>query len=254
MLCLFAKQVTQRYDNTAATFNGHQLTHLAKSVKMLGPLWGTSTFPFKNGNGKLLKPVSASNGVPLQISERCVMADTLKSLRQAIPLSPFMGKCCAPIEGKKVFHASVCVLGAPKFPLNLTSNMEILFCKELRTVTRLTRYLRAHVRNAVVHSLQYQRPEKTRSQYVEVAYGNFCQVHRTYHRMDEHAPQVFFVCKRLITSCAELGMVTYVVRFECPPVDDFRLYSDDEITGQCIGIDQANGRFITLIPNVSETD
>lgn len=33
----------------------HQLLHLSKSVEMLGPLWGFSTFPFENGNGHLLR-------------------------------------------------------------------------------------------------------------------------------------------------------------------------------------------------------
>ncbi len=47
--------------------NIHQLTHHAKSVKLLGPAWSRSAFVFESSNGHLLKLITAANGVPLQI-------------------------------------------------------------------------------------------------------------------------------------------------------------------------------------------
>ncbi|EEC09571.1 PrC protein, putative, partial [Ixodes scapularis] len=66
----FVVVVQSLYGAQAMTFNVHQLLHLAKSVQKLGPLWSHSTFIFESGNGQLLKLVSGSNGVPLQILER----------------------------------------------------------------------------------------------------------------------------------------------------------------------------------------
>lgn len=49
------------------TFNIHLLSHLAKSVKLWGPLWTHSAFPFENANGKLLTLVKGTKGVANQI-------------------------------------------------------------------------------------------------------------------------------------------------------------------------------------------
>ncbi|XP_072145539.1 uncharacterized protein [Dermacentor andersoni] len=73
LLSSFVNRVCVLYGESSATYNVHQLLHLSKSVEMLGPLWGTSTFPFENSNGLLVKLVTASKGVPLQIAERCIM-------------------------------------------------------------------------------------------------------------------------------------------------------------------------------------
>lgn len=45
------------YVETAMTCNVHLHTHLAKSVKLLGPHWAESAFVFENANGSLLKLV-----------------------------------------------------------------------------------------------------------------------------------------------------------------------------------------------------
>ncbi|XP_077514328.1 uncharacterized protein LOC144125105 [Amblyomma americanum] len=79
LLSCFVNRICSLYGESSATFNVHQLLHLAKSVEMLGPLWGTSTFPFENGNGQLLKLVTAAQGVPLQIAERCITKSWLKT-------------------------------------------------------------------------------------------------------------------------------------------------------------------------------
>lgn len=61
------------------TFNVHLLTHLAKSVKLWGPLWVHSAFVFENANGGLLKLVHGTKCVALQIVNKFL-------LHRAIPL------------------------------------------------------------------------------------------------------------------------------------------------------------------------
>lgn len=61
----FVKGVARLYGRESMTYNVHQLLHLSKSVKMLGPLWATSMFPLEGGNGTLLKLVSAAKAVLL---------------------------------------------------------------------------------------------------------------------------------------------------------------------------------------------
>ncbi|XP_040066795.1 uncharacterized protein LOC120840366 [Ixodes scapularis] len=75
LLKQFVEEVATLYGENHLTFNIHQLVHLAKSVRMTGPLWVTSTFPFEGGNGEILKLVSAAKGVPQQIAERYIMRE-----------------------------------------------------------------------------------------------------------------------------------------------------------------------------------
>ncbi|KAG0437307.1 hypothetical protein HPB47_017502 [Ixodes persulcatus] len=71
------------YGETAMTFNVHQLTHLSSTVRRMGPLWANSAFRFEDGNGRLLKQVTAAKGVPQQIVERVVMRQESETLLAA---------------------------------------------------------------------------------------------------------------------------------------------------------------------------
>lgn len=63
------------------TYNVHQLLHLAKSAHFFGPLWAHSCFPFESNMGRLLKLVTSSNGVALQIATRVLLHSSFISLR-----------------------------------------------------------------------------------------------------------------------------------------------------------------------------
>lgn len=68
------------YGKSCMTFNMHQLTHIAKSVRQWGPLWAHSAFPFEAGNGCLKKAVKAANGIPHQICRVMQMEETVDVL------------------------------------------------------------------------------------------------------------------------------------------------------------------------------
>ena len=63
----FAALVATLYGNEHISYNVHLLVHLAKSVKLWGPLWANSAFLFENANGKLLRSFSGTRGVTTQI-------------------------------------------------------------------------------------------------------------------------------------------------------------------------------------------
>ncbi|KAG0413707.1 hypothetical protein HPB47_009132, partial [Ixodes persulcatus] len=83
LLTQFVGQMPGLYGETAMTFNVHQLTHLSSTVRRMGPLWANSAFRFEDGNGRLLKQVTAAKGVPQQIVERVVMRQELETLLAA---------------------------------------------------------------------------------------------------------------------------------------------------------------------------
>lgn len=78
------------------TYNVHQLLHIPKSVVLFGPLWAHSCFSFEVNMGKLLRLVTSSNGVALQIATRLLLHSSLfalKALANDYALSLMEAKC-----------------------------------------------------------------------------------------------------------------------------------------------------------------
>lgn len=71
----------------AMSFNVHQLLHLAKSVYKLQSLWSHLPFIFESGNGHLLKLLSGSSGVPLQVLECFLVQQHLKKMSSRLELT-----------------------------------------------------------------------------------------------------------------------------------------------------------------------
>lgn len=77
MLLEFVVKFQLLYGETAMTFNVHLLTHLAKSVKLWGPLWAHSAFVFESANGSLLKLVHGTKCVAVQIVNKFLLHKAL---------------------------------------------------------------------------------------------------------------------------------------------------------------------------------
>ncbi|XP_071578684.1 uncharacterized protein [Temnothorax nylanderi] len=67
------------YGKSVMTFNMHTLLHVVDSVRMSGPLWATSTFPYENDNFHLKQNVSGPNGVLHQIATKTLQRSRLKN-------------------------------------------------------------------------------------------------------------------------------------------------------------------------------
>ncbi|KAL1439217.1 hypothetical protein MTO96_001312 [Rhipicephalus appendiculatus] len=61
LLRRFVRRAAALYGERCMTFNVHQLLHLARAARSFGPLWGHSAFGFENGNGQIVKLVTAAN-------------------------------------------------------------------------------------------------------------------------------------------------------------------------------------------------
>lgn len=81
LLAQFVVRLQFLYEESQMTYNVHQLLHLAKSAHLFGPLWAHSCFSFESNMGRLLKLVTSSNGVALQIATRLLLHSSFVSLR-----------------------------------------------------------------------------------------------------------------------------------------------------------------------------
>ena len=84
MLCDFYLLVPELYGETMCTHNMHLLTHLAKFVRLWGPLWTHSTFGFESKNGQLKKFFHSRNIIYQQLVFNSDAIVTLQFLRAQI--------------------------------------------------------------------------------------------------------------------------------------------------------------------------
>lgn len=77
MLKTFVKQHQTLFGKENMVMVIHLLNHLAESVRKLGPLWCHSGFPFERNNGPLLRMVSGTTDVLLQISSKYCLSKSL---------------------------------------------------------------------------------------------------------------------------------------------------------------------------------
>lgn len=246
----FVKKVPTLYEDSAATFNVHQLLHLTKSVEMLGPLWGTSTFPFENGNGQLLKLVTAAQGVPLQIAERLIMKSWLKAASKIVKLPSFlMARKNKIIDLHPSRGAGVHLLGASLRSRSINNAVAELFSVEYGAVPDLTHYARIKINGMQIHRTQYHRPTKTCSNCTRVGNGMYFVV-VDISSFILHERKVVLVCQELVLS--RPGFMHAIYIHPCqrpPPYRNLCLCLPKDVSDQCVLLDLLRESYVCDMPN-----
>lgn len=85
MLLQFVKQHERLFGKESMVMNAHLIEHLAQDVRELGPLWCHSAFPFERNNGVLLKKVTGTTDVLLQISSKYCLSRSVINQRTNEP-------------------------------------------------------------------------------------------------------------------------------------------------------------------------
>ena len=77
-LILFVAQCQEMFGNSVMTFNVHSLLHVVQSVRMTGPLWATSRFPFESAISYLKRAITGPKGMYYQIAKRTLQRFTFR--------------------------------------------------------------------------------------------------------------------------------------------------------------------------------
>ncbi|XP_065287611.1 uncharacterized protein [Dermacentor albipictus] len=177
LLSMFAARCEALYGVTAATFNVHQLYHLAESVRHLGPLWAHSAFSFESGNGHLVKSVTAAHGLPHQIVERVVMGQYLEHFIATANISEEDRAVCDSFLGHPHIKNAVEEGGATFLGLNKHATLSASEMQALNNTgyggSSIECYERLVFKKQMYHSTLYKRPTKSDSTFVQTSEGFF---------------------------------------------------------------------------------
>lgn len=80
MLKDYYKLLPELYGINSCTLNAHLLTHLSTFVRLWGPLWMYSLFPFENMNGYLVSMIHSKYKVAEQLSFSIDVCHTIGNL------------------------------------------------------------------------------------------------------------------------------------------------------------------------------
>ncbi|XP_040064782.1 uncharacterized protein LOC120838785 [Ixodes scapularis] len=80
----FVIKTQHLYGEESMTFNVHQMEHIVKSVRLWGPLWAHSAFPFEAGNGKMKSCIKAAKGIPYQICRTLSLENVVAELEELV--------------------------------------------------------------------------------------------------------------------------------------------------------------------------
>ncbi|KAH9383595.1 hypothetical protein HPB48_025227 [Haemaphysalis longicornis] len=171
----FLHTVKYLYGATGATFNVHQLLHLASSVRNLGPLWANSAFVFESGNGKIVKSVTAANGLPHQIVERVAMAQQLDLCVATLNITGEEREICETFLGHTHVSNAVQIEDVTLLGLNRHADLSDTEKQLLHEVGYGSAdcYDRFMWKKQVYHSMLYKRPSKSDTTFVETTEGFF---------------------------------------------------------------------------------
>jgi hypothetical protein len=101
VLNYFVLKTEQLYGISNCTFNVHQLSHLAKSTAMCGPLWAVSTFVFEDNNTCLKNMIQGTQYVSEQVCHTYALKKTLPLyLKQTVKESDKASELLQTILGK----------------------------------------------------------------------------------------------------------------------------------------------------------
>lgn len=243
LLNQFVANTEVLYSKSAMTYNVHQLTHIAQSVKDWGPLWAHSGYPFEGGNGKLLTFIQAAKGVPYQIT-RCI------SIRQKEILikSCVLEKSTKIVEFYNYLHAknvqktlqsdSVRYFGAPVRVHNSKFQEELELSNEVSLYKRLTK-------DSCLYSSKCNK--RSNNSYALLKNNTYIQI--SYFLHDENKKQDYTIYKTVKTSDLFVGKSNFVKKVIKVDNKEMAVKSDN-LDKICVFMNAGDNQYICSVPNV----
>ncbi|CAN8028707.1 unnamed protein product [Ixodes persulcatus] len=213
LLQTFVARVERLYKKgSCITYNVHQLLHLHKAAKQLGPLWAHSAFVFESGNGRTVKSVRAAKGVPMQIVERVVVLQELQQVLSCVSLHEATKKLCHYMLGfkrleKYWYSDGACMLGSPTPVGRLTteeeSSLEVAGIPLPASVLEFKRFV---LDKTVYNSEQYSRAKKNDYSVIMTKAGEHFKIMWILQVNTDSQANCVLLCKRIVEVDADVQL------------------------------------------------
>ena len=185
--------------------NVHTLTHLVENVKLNGPMWTTSTFPFENAIYFLKQNVHSPKGVYEQMAKKTLQGSVFKSIvQESTEISPCTMYCNSLFVRNEVVN------------FNRSIDREVVFIgkgKKDSKYSSLSKngeevltFDRCILRSMIVHSVRYECPQKSDDTIFRLCNGQFIQVLNLLHIEQESLAGVQYLkVDHLVFTCSDIG-------------------------------------------------
>lgn len=243
LLRKFVADTELLYSKSAMTYNVHQLTHIAETVKDWGPLWAHSGYPFECGNGKLLTFIKAAKGVPHQVT-RCIAIRQnemyLKSLvfAKSTKMVEFYNCLSSKNVKKTVKSCSLRYFGAPACVTDLRFKRELKLSDDVTIYKRMTKDL-----------CLYSCKSNRRSDNSFAVMKNNRYVKISYFLYGEKSLQEYIVCRLVKTRNLFTGQLHSIKKVINVDDNEIALKTED-IDKICVFVTVGNDLYICAVPNV----
>ncbi|XP_051175620.1 uncharacterized protein LOC127290858 [Leptopilina boulardi] len=160
------------YGIGSMTFNVHILLHLVQSVRMSGPLWATSAFPYENGIFYLKRQVTGPKGIYDQIVRRMLQRNSFKLLWKQTTQSESAAKFC-----KFLFDNKQCIQSVQR--ISVDTDVILLGPSSSNKF-----YARCVYRGTIYCGSEYTRAKKTNDTIAQLKNNSIVQITKFIHESD----------------------------------------------------------------------
>ncbi|KAL7290608.1 hypothetical protein TKK_0015370 [Trichogramma kaykai] len=260
-LLQFVGESIIEYGIEFATFNLHSLLHYTETVRLCGPLWAISAFPFESAIFKFTRQINAPNGSIKQIAEKWLQKDTFLGYLEnnnhnapnAVNYSKSVFETNQLVE-KHVRLQNVVLIG------NGVHNKKVE--KIMRNFKRddsleVKTFNRCIYKSIVYHSANYNRVSKTNDSVVQLMSGKILEIH---HFLKVQENCYICGCEWLITdidfnrkkkSNIDKPIVKHILKVQ--EKKNFMIFGINDIRKKAICIDTGEKVYISFLPNDYET-
>lgn len=244
LLHQFVHETEKLYTKNAMTFNVHQLTHLAKSVKEWGPLWAHSSFGFESGNFYLLKMIKAAKGVNQQVCRNLFMSKAVELIlsEKGDILSPQVHKFCLNLESKTV-QKTLAVTSKIRYFSETSSAKLLNIALKLGLEPTKISFFTKMIKDQCAYLTFKKNNKRSDNSFAVLEDGSFIQiesfiVHRGTNRE-------LTLCKRIIVNNLSVSRVEVIkIRTKCDVIDT------KTIKSICVFINLPEIQYLCNLPNL----
>lgn len=263
MLLEFVVKFQLLYGETAMTFNVHLLTHLAKSVKLWGPLWAHSAFVFESSNGSLLKLVHGTKSVALQIVNKFLLHKAMACFATKHSISErvlnFCRECSEyPRVQKCLRWQETTVLDSGTTKQLIGEEMNAFISAERRVPETVLMHNRMVHKGLIYTSKGYSRAKRRRECYIRLSNGCHGEIQSIISFSAEEGTEIALFFKRYhsqphFSLTQNSGFVPHI-KLITDSQSPLHLVSVSSIKHKCFNIASSDKIFICNFPNSIERD